>query len=157
MSSITPAVRLAEADHALRQVLATLDEQPGSHPAPAGVQALTLAVQQYQQAVLACLSAPAVNVHQLTPTQLLAYRQADPIYRLGYVRGYRRGQSQTQQDTAPVLSAYVQHAALPAPTAPPPADYAALVTQVRRVIAYMQQRYGAGPTSPFAAASTRSV
>ena len=155
MSSITPAVRLAEADHALRQVLATLDEHPGSHSTPAGVQALTLAVQQYQQAVLACLSAAPIDVHQLTSTQLLAYRQADPIYRLGYVRGYRRGQSQAQQATAPMLSAYVQHATLPPPTAAPPADYAALVTQVRRVIAHMQQRYGAGPNSSFAAISTR--
>jgi hypothetical protein len=111
------------------------------------VQALTLAVQQYQQAVLACLSTPPVDVLQLTPTQLLAYRQADPIYRLGYVRGYRRGQGQAQQATAPVLSAYVQHATLPTPTTAPPADYAALVQQVRRVIAHMQQRYGAGPTS----------
>jgi len=155
MSSITPAVRLAEADHALRQVLATLDESPARQQTPAEVQALTAAVQHYQQAVLTCLSAPPVNVHQLTPAQLLAYRQADPVYRLGYVRGYRRGQGQTHQATAPVLSAYAQHATLPPPTAAPPADYAALVTQVRRVIAHMQQRYGAGPTSPFAATSTR--
>jgi hypothetical protein len=149
MSSITPAVRLAEADRALRQVLATLDERPGSQQAPADVQALTAAVQHYQQAVLACLSAPPVDVHQLTPAQLLAYRQADPVYRLGYVRGYRRGQAQGQQAAAPVLSAYVQHATLPPPTAAPPADYATLVQQVRRVLATMQQRYGAGPlTSP---------
>jgi hypothetical protein len=151
MSSITSAVRLAEADRALRQVLATLDERPGSQQAPADVQALTAAVQHYQQAVLACLSAPPMDVHQLTPTQLLAYRQADPVYRLGYVRGYRRGQAQNQQATAPVLSAYVQHATLPAPTAAPPADYATLVQQVRRVIANMQQRYGAGPLTSFSA------
>jgi hypothetical protein len=151
MSSITPAVRLAEADRALRQVLATLDEHPASQQAPADVQALTTAVQQYQQAVLTCLSAPLVDVSQLTPAQLLAYRQADPIYRLGYVRGYRRGQAQTQQATAPVLSAYAQHATLPAATAAQPDDYAALVMQVRRVIAHMQQRYGASPATSFSA------
>jgi hypothetical protein len=145
MSSITPAVCLAEADRALRQVLATLDERPGSHQAPADVAALTAAVQQYQQAVLACLSAPPVDVHQLTSTQLLAYRQADPVYRLGYVRGYRRGQAQGRQAAAPALSAYAQHATLPPPTAAAPADYATLVQQVRRVLATMHQRYGAGP------------
>jgi len=156
MSSITPAVRLTEADRTLRQVLATLDEHPAGHPAPAEVQALTTAVQQYQQAVLACLSAAPMNVHQLTAAELLAYRQADPVYRLGYVRGYRRGQAQAQQAAAPVLTAYAQHATLPAPTVAPPADYAALVQQVRRVLATLQQRYGAGPIShrpPFPAAA----
>lgn len=147
--SSAPAKHLAQVDQALRQLLADLDKGADGHLAPADVQALTAAVQQYQQAVLACLSAPLVDVSQLTPAQLLAYRQADPIYRLGYVRGYRRGLTQAQQATAPVLSAYAQHATLPAPTAAQPDDYAALVTQVRRVIAQMQQRYSASPATSF--------
>jgi hypothetical protein len=149
-----PAKQLAQADHALRQLLTDLDARPGSQRALADVQALTAAVQHYQQAVLACLSAPPVDVHQLTPAQLLAYRQADPVYRLGYVRGYRRGQVQEQQAAAPVLSAYGQHATLPPPTTAPPADYATLVQQVRRVLANMQQRYGARPILSVAAAQS---
>jgi hypothetical protein len=140
-----PVEQLAHADHALRQVLVSLDHSASSQSAPADVQALTTAVQHYQHAVLACLGATSVNVLQLTPDQLLAYRQADPIYRLGYVRGYRRGQA--QYATAPVLTAYAHHATLPAPTAAPPADYAALVQQVRRFLVTLQQRYGAGPTT----------
>ena len=143
--SSSPAEQLALADHYLRRVVSDLDQRAEQPIALADVQALTAAVQRYQQAVLTCLSAPAVEVHQLTPAQLLAYRQADPVYRLGYVRGYRQGQAQAQQTTAPVLSAYVQHAILPPPTAAPPADYATLVQQVRRVLATMQQRYGGGP------------
>lgn len=139
------AEQLARADQALRQLLANLDQPTITPLASADVQALTAAVQQYQQAVLACLNAAPVNVHQLTSAELLAYRQASPIYRLGYVRGYRRGQAQAQQATAPVLTAYAQHATLPAPTVAPPADFAALVQQVRRVLATLQQRYGAGP------------
>jgi hypothetical protein len=149
--SNTAAQHLAQVDQALRQLLADLDRGAEGHLALADVQALTAAVQQYQQAVLACLSAPLVDVHQLSPAQLLAYRQADPVYQLGYVRGYRRGQGQAQQATAPVLDAYAQHATLPTPLATQPADYAALVTQVRRVLAHMQQRYGAGPTTSFSA------
>jgi hypothetical protein len=143
MSNV-PAEHLAQADQQLRQVLADLD---GHASKAVDVQALTAAVQQYQQAVLACLSAAPVNVHQLTAAELLAYRQADPIYRLGYVRGYRRGQAQAQQAAAPLLTAYAQHATLPAPTVAQPADYATLVQQVRRVLATLQQRYGAGPIS----------
>lgn len=154
MSSVlvntAPAEQLARADQALRQVLASLDQRAGSQLAPIDVQALTAAVQYYQQAVLACLSAAPIDVRQLPSDQLLAYRQANPIYRLGYVRGYRRGQAQVQQATAPVLTAYAQHATLPTPTAAPPADYAALVQQVRRFLATLQQRYGAGPITTFA-------
>jgi len=149
--SSAPAKHLAQVDQTLRQLLTDLDRGADGHLATTDVEALTAAVQQYQQAVLACLSAPLVDVRQLTPAQLLAYRQADPIYRLGYVRGYSRGQAQAQQATTPVLSAYAQHATLPAPTAAQPDDYAALVTQVRRVIAHMQQRYGASAVTSFSA------
>jgi hypothetical protein len=128
--------QLAEADQALQQVLANLDQRTGSHFAPADIQTLTAAVQQYQQAVTASLPPTPVDVLSLTPEQLLAYRETDPVYRLGWVRGHKAGLAQAHQTSVPVLSLYAQHAALP-----PPTDPTELMQQVCRFLALLQQRY----------------
>lgn len=164
---IPPA--LTEAGDALRQVLLRLDHyartqvvrlDPAARYAPAVIahvtdlQALLTAVEHYEQAALASLPPAAVPVGTLTPAQLRAYREADPVYRLGWVRGHGAGVAQGQRAAAPVLSLYAQHAALPAPTASPAPGYAALVAQVRACLDHLHQRYGAGPIArpyyPFA-------
>lgn len=168
--SIPPA--LTEAGHALRQVLLRLDHyarqqvqrlDPSTRYGTAtmahvtDLQNLLSAVEQYEQAALASLPPAPVPVGTLTATELRAYREADPVYRLGWVRGHKAGTAQAQRATAPVLTAYAQHAALPAPTAPAP-GYAALVAQVRACLDHLSQRYGAGPVACpyYAPASARS-
>ena len=75
-----------------------------------------LAYAQQQQAVrvptlefaLLCL---------LTPEELLAYRQADPVYQLGWARSYRSTKAKYEQ----VVGLYAEHATLPdSPTYTPP-------------------------------------
>ena len=158
-SPIPPA--LTEAGDALRQVLLRLDHyarqqvqrlDPAARYAPAvlahvkDLEALLAGVEQYEQAALASLPSPPVPVGTLTPAELLAHRQADPVYRLGYVRGYQQGQRQGHRAAEPALYLYAQHAGLPAAPANAP-GYTALVTQVRAYLAQLSQRYGAGPIS----------
>lgn len=66
--------------------------------------------------------------------------EADPAYRLGYVRGYQRGQAVSRQAHETVLSLYARHAALPAPPTSSP-----LVGRVRRFLSELSARYGAEP------------
>jgi hypothetical protein len=163
----TPPVppALDQAGHTLRQVLLRLDSyarsqvqrlDPAARYAPAvmthvgDLQALLTAVEQYELAALASLAPLPVDVGQLTPAELLAYREADPVYRLGWVRGHKAGLTQGQRTTEPAVQLYAQHAALPAPTAAPPTDHTALVQRVRAFLAQLTQRYGAGPlTRPY--------
>lgn len=150
---------LTEAGDALRQVLLRLDAyarnqvqrlDPSARYAPAvlahvkDLEALLSAVEQYEQAALASLPPSPVPVGTLAPAELLAHRQADPVYRLGYVRGYQQGQRRGQRAAEPALHFYAQHVTLPPPSASAP-GYTALVTQVRACLAQLSQRYGAGP------------
>ncbi len=97
------------------------------------LQALITAVEQYEQAALACLPPVPVDVLALTSAELLAYRESDPLYRLGYVRGYERGSRHRQQTHERALRFYAQHAVLPEPT------YAsALVQRVRLLLEFHQ-------------------
>lgn len=153
---------LDEAGHGLRQVLLRLNQyaqnqvqrlDPAARYAPAtmahvkDLEALLTAVEHYEQAVLASLPPAPVNLRRLTPAQLLAYREADPVYRLGYGRGHQAGAAQAKRSLTPALAAYVQHAILPASTVAPPAAHTDLVQHVRGLLAQMAQRYGAGPIS----------
>jgi hypothetical protein len=159
MSTPTPPIppALDQAGHTLRQVLLRLDQyarnqvqrlDSSARYAPAvmahvsDLQALLLAVEQYEQAALASQPPAPVPVGNLSAAQLLAYREADPVYRLGYVRGYQRGVSKGQhQATESVVSLYAQHATLPAPpppTASPVADHVDLVQRVRLLLAFHQ-------------------
>jgi hypothetical protein len=145
MATTTPAARLHLASQTLREALQQLTAaQAGEAPALTG---LLSALGQYEQAIRACLPPADVDILRLTPAQLRAYRETDPAYRLGWVRGHKAGLAQGQQASAPVLTLYAQHAALPTP-----ADPSALIGQVRRTIASMQQRYGAGPLTSASAA-----
>lgn len=114
------------------------------------LEALLTAVEQYEQAVLASLPPAPVDLRRLTPAQLLAHREADPVYRLGYTRGYQAGNAQAKRSLTPALAAYAQHATLPAPTMAPPAAHTDLVQHVRGLLAQMAQRYGKGPISHYA-------
>lgn len=85
----------------------------------ADIEQLLLAAQDYSTAVDTCLGsapAPAVDVLSLTPGQLLAHREASPLYRLGYVRGYQRGYGLSEQRHERLVSLYAQYAIL----VPPP-------------------------------------
>ncbi|MDO7886004.1 hypothetical protein [Hymenobacter cheonanensis] len=144
MSSASATARLNLASQSLRAELQQLAATQG--PQAPALGGLLKALGQYEQAVRACLPPVDIDILRLTPAQLLAYREADPLYRLGWVRGHKAGLAQGQQATAPVLNLYARHAALP-----PPPDPTALIEQVRRIVATMHQRYGAGPIMPFAA------
>lgn len=158
------APTLEQASHALRQVLLRLDHYAKAQTQRADpatrygaatlahvgdLQALLTAVEHYEQAALASLAPAPVNVGHLTPTQLRAYREADPVYRLGYVRGHQAGVAQAQRSLTPALTAYAQHATLPAPTLAPPTAHTDLVQRVRALLVHMTQLYGAGPISPY--------
>lgn len=75
---------------------------------------------------------------QLSPADLLAYREKDPVYRLGYVRGYRKAEQQYERLT----SLYAQYALIV-----PPASYtpSPLVAQVQR---FVGSRLMSGPRIP---------
>jgi hypothetical protein len=146
--------QLHHASQQLRQQLAHLQAQPAPTGSPLDLSGLLTALGEYEQAVLACLPPAHIDLLSLAPEQLHAYREADPVYRLGWVRGHKAGVAQGQRAAEPALRLYAQQAALPAPPSPGP-DHAALVAQVRRCLASLHQRYGAGPISPFAA--TRPV
>ncbi len=156
--------QLATAAQALRQVLLRLDHYAKNrvqHLDPSAryaestmshvrdLDALITAVQQYDGAVTVCLNEPTAPpvwaaTARPTPAQLLAEREADPVYRLGYVRGYYRGYQLGQQPAEQALSLYAQHADLPLPPAAPSTGYAALVARTRAFLAELTQRYGAG-------------
>lgn len=141
----SPTARLNQASQTLRDELQQLTAaQAGEAPALGG---LLSALGQYEQAMRACLPPVDLDILRLTPAQLLAYRETDPIYRLGWVRGHKAGLAQGRQAAEPLVKLYAQHAALP-----PPPDPSALIEQVRRTVAYMHQRYGAGPITPASAA-----
>ncbi|MGI4867826.1 MAG: hypothetical protein ACRYFZ_28170 [Janthinobacterium lividum] len=60
---------------------------------------------------------------QLNPADLLAHREADPVYRLGYVRGYHKAQQHYER----VVSLYAQYAIL---VPPPGYTHSPLVARV---------------------------
>jgi hypothetical protein len=136
----TPTARLDQASAALRQQLASLQAQPTLPGAGLGLGNLLTALGQYEQAVLDYLSPDPAELRSRSPEQLRAYRETQPLYRLGWIRGHQTGLGQAQLSLAPALDIYAQHAALPALT-----DPAALVQQVRRFLAELQLRYGPGP------------
>jgi hypothetical protein len=74
-----------------------------------------------------------------TAAQLLAEREADPVYGLGFVRGHRRGTAETQARYEHLVSLYAQYALLV-----PAASYTAspLATRLTTLLASpaMQQR-----------------
>ncbi|MGI4863718.1 MAG: hypothetical protein ACRYFZ_07310 [Janthinobacterium lividum] len=75
---------------------------------------------------------------KMSPADLLAYRQADPVYRLGYARGYRVAEQKYER----LSSLYAQYALIV-----PPAGYtpSPLVAQVQRFVA---TRLMTGPRFP---------
>jgi hypothetical protein len=163
---------LERAGQALRQVLLRLDHyakfrvQRLDMAAPYAsstmnhvrdLDALMTAVQDYEEATLACLAAaPAPeSLTDLSPEQVLALRETDPFYRLGFVRGWRKGTGQVKQQEQTALSLYAQHATLPPPPTEPSSDYSALVSRVRRFLMHLTDRYGSGPIPRHQAPSRR--
>lgn len=152
-ATVAGSERLTERAQALRQTLlplrayvqhrtATLD--PTSPYAQKAfehlrdLEAAFQAVAAYHQAV-----EELVRVHW--PRELLARRRlvpddltTDPAYRLGYVRGYHRGQAVARQAHETVLGLYARHAALPTPPTSSP-----LVGRVRRFLHELSTRYNA--------------
>jgi hypothetical protein len=96
----------------------------------ADIKALLLAAQEYSSAVDACLGnevAPALDLRSLTPAQLLTHREANPVYRLGFVRGYKRGFSLSEQRAEHLVGLYARHALLVAPPSYTPSPLVARV------------------------------
>lgn len=140
LSSPPPeAQHLAHAWQTVDEQLRQLDGYTPVAGQPLQLSGLFAALDEYQQAVQAYLPAWQHNPHP-TAEELLTEREASPLYRLGWVRGYKRGQVDAQRKNEPVVSRYAQHAQLPTPP-----DPSALVQQVRRFLAEMHRRYGAGP------------
>ena len=80
---------------------------------------------------------------QLAQRQLLpAEREADPLYQLGYVRGYRRGQAVSRQAHEKVLSLYARHAVLAVPPGYTPSP---LIVRVQHFLDTLTERYGPLP------------
>lgn len=94
------------------------------------------AVADYHAAVEELVTIHLPRQKQAEAQELLAEREADPVYRLGYVRGYRRGLTVGQQAHERVLGLYAQHCLLPAPATSSP-----LVTRVQGFLAKLGQRY----------------
>lgn len=81
---------------------------------------------------------------QLSPAELLAHREADPVYRLGYVQGHRKGLADTAAKYERVTSLYAQHAVLvPPPTYQP----SPLIARLKKWVA---TRLMTGPLLPVA-------
>jgi hypothetical protein len=103
---------------------------------------LMVAMQNYEEAVLACLpsaeSQP--DIYQMSSAELLAYREADPVYRLGWIRGHKEGLAQPSQAPDAALRLYAQHSKLPDPP-----DTNKFIEGVRRFLAQLSTRYGKGP------------
>ena len=131
------AQHLSRAGQALREQLHRLDGAAPGQP----LAELLAALDEYEAAVLACV--PTAPAWQLNPTptlaELRAEREACPLYRLGWVRGYQAGQAAGQQRAEPALGLYARHANLPTPPNP-----TALMQQVRRFIEQLQQRRAGG-------------
>lgn len=138
MTIISPAAeRLADAGQRLCEQLLRFVADSQSPAQALSLKEMLATFDAYTQAVLICLP-PATTWQDNpipAPVQLLAHREADPLYRLGYVRGYKAGQA----------------TASPRPV---PLNPEALLQQVRRLLAELQQRYGAGPISYYPARPT---
>ncbi|MDO7887958.1 hypothetical protein [Hymenobacter cheonanensis] len=111
------------------------------------------AVADYHAAVEELLTIHLPRQKQAEAQELLAEREANPLYRLGYVRGYRRGLTVGQQAHERVLGLYAQHAILPTP---PGYTSSPLVQRVQAFLARLGQRHAAegfGPILPPAQAA----
>lgn len=162
------ATPLDQAGQALRQVLLRLDKYAKdrvkrldpSAPYAAStmshvrdIDALMVALQAYEQAATA-YSPPTTapfDPTTLTSAELLAVREADPVYRLGWVRGHQAGVAQHQRSYEPALRLHSFPPTQPvAPVeAPTNQDQDVLIAHVHKVLAIMTERYGAGPLSHY--------
>ncbi len=155
--------RLTEHAQALRQALLPLREytqhraaklditSPYAQPIFDHIRHLEIAFQavaDYHTAVEELVSIHLPRQKQAEAQELEAEREATPLYRLGYVRGYRRGLTVGQQAHERVLGLYAQHAILPTP---PGYVSSPLVQRVQGFLARLGQRYapeGFGPILP---------
>lgn len=96
------------------------------------------AVIDYDQAVQELVAVHLPREQQAQAHIRQAEREADPVYRLGFVRGYRRGQAVSQQAHEQVLSLYAKHAILPTPPGYQPSP---LATRMQRFLGTLTERY----------------
>jgi hypothetical protein len=128
------AERLADAGQHLHEQLLRFvaDIQSPTQALPLGE--LLATFDTYMQVVLSCLPPVLSWQHNPSPTpaELLAEREQSPLYRLGWVRGYKQGQAASQRLT--------------------PITPEVLIQRVQSLVTQMQQRYGTGPVAmPFSA------
>jgi hypothetical protein len=138
MSIISPAAeRLAGAGQQLHDQLLRFVADSQSPVQSLLLGELLATFDTYMQAVLSCLPPPTTWQDNLSPTpaQLLIEREANPLYRLGYVRGYKAGLATAGPRSVPL-------------------NPEALLRQVRGLLAELQERYGAGPISHYPARPT---
>lgn len=81
---------------------------------------------------------------KLSPADLLAYREADPVYRLGYVRGHKKGSADMEAKYQHLSSLYAQHALLVPPLSYKPSPV------IARVKAWLAARLMNGHRLPLA-------
>jgi hypothetical protein len=143
---------IEQAGLALREVLLRLDAyskkrvqtiDTSSHYATAAMQhvrdldELMTAVQTYEEAIITCLllaNSDDAPIYQMSAEELLAHRQANPLYQLGWVCGHKAGLAQGEQSRDRALSVYAQHAVLPEPS-----DSSPLIKRVRLLLGFWQE------------------
>jgi hypothetical protein len=98
---------------------------------------LMIAIQDYEEAVLACLPAAESEdeIYQMSPEELLAHRQANPYYRLGWVCGHKAGLAAGEQQRERALSVYAEHAVLPESP-----DSSPLIKRVRLLMSFWDDK-----------------
>lgn len=79
---------------------------------------------------------------QMSPAQLLAHREADPIYRLGFERGRRKGTAEAKAKYERLVGFYAQHAIIVPPLSYQPSPLLA------RLKKYLGTLLMAGPKLP---------
>lgn len=146
----SPAEELASTGLALRKVLLRLDGwakarvktiKEGQYAEAArrhvsDIDELMVAVKAYGRAVESAMvqaSHEPIDISHMTPAELLTYRETDPMYKLGFVRGYKRGEKQATESREKAITLYSEHAGLP-----PPVGASALVRRVHLIIAFQQ-------------------
>lgn len=149
--------RLTERAQALRQALLPLRaytqhraaklavDSPYAQATFQHIRELELAFQaiiDYDQAVQELVTVHWPREQQAQAQRQQAEREADPVYRLGFVRGYRRGMAISQQAHEQVLSLYAQHAILTPPPGYAPSPF---VSRVQRFLDSLTARYGTPP------------
>jgi hypothetical protein len=148
-------IQLAQAGEALYQVLSRFDQYAKkrakgldmSSPHAMAVinyvhdtDKLIVAIKNYEEVVLSILSliqSQQCSIAHLSPIEVRAARESDPIYQLGYQRGFSHGTKQEAATYEKAIHLYAQHAVFPSSLGL--IEPIALVDSVRLVLSKMSR------------------